>query len=491
MLSQLAYLAYLGAKKAKKDSSAAFYAQQARTAQAQRHKAARVNAVAQRKVARAAAVATRKAAIVQRQDARAAQVVRHKDARAAAVVQRGVDKSQRVADASAKWHEAQDKKRDAAINKQTQKNEANAEHVRSMENLAAARAEYARQAAEAAAQGGGSTTGGPGNALETATVGVETFGGNSGGGQKPIELFDIYGDVNAAPRGNKFETDAPPDSLDPAFFDDGGVAGLAGLGAKRARCRNPAPFYGTIAKYRKACKKAGNTYDRQRCICVDQYGRVWPYQQQQPVGPQFDPQAYLRQQEYYRQIQAQQLANQQYALQQQQQQYLYQQPQYQPSFPQGYASNYGSPFPSAFAPGSGGASGPAFSEEAELAASSGGGDDFGLPSDTVLFQGKGPSSPAAPTGAADSVTMPVSDIVGGELVVADDMAFEGTPSPTAAPEQMIAPNPITITPAFSQPASEGGYMVDDSDGMAWLPASSNLLGLVAVGAAIWFLTRKK
>jgi hypothetical protein len=485
MLSQLAYLAYLGAKKAKKDSSAAFYAQQARTAQAQRHKAARVNAVAQRKVARAAAVATRKAAIVQRQDARAAQVVRHKDARAAAVVQRGVDKSQRVADASAKWHEAQEKKRDAAINKQTQKNEANQRALDAKAAMAAAHEEYVRQA-------GGSTTGGPGNALETATVGVETFGGNSGGGQKPIELFDIYGDVNAAPRGNKFETDAPPDSLDPAFFDDGGVAGLAGLGAKRARCRNPAPFYGTIAKYRKACKKAGNTYDRQRCICVDQYGRVWPYQQQQPVGPQFDPQAYLRQQEYYRQIQAQQLANQQYALQQQQQQYLYQQPQYQPSFPQGYASNYGSPFPSAFAPGSGGASGPAFSEEAELAASSGGGDDFGLPSDTVLFQGKGPSSPAAPTGAADSVTMPVSDIVGGELIVADDMAFEGTPSPTAAPEQMIAPNPITITPAFSQPASEGGYMVDDSDGMSGLSeASSNLLGLVAVGAAIWFLTRKK
>jgi hypothetical protein len=362
--------------------------------------------------------------------ARVAQIARHKAAREALVLQRKEARRLRSDEASAKWHEAQEKKRLARDEARAEKNAANEVEIEKLESV-----------------------------------------------DVPVEKL-----------------------ITPEEFATGGDD-LAGLGARRSRCRNPAPFYGTIAKYRRACKKAGNTYDRARCLCVDAYGRVWPYQRQQIIGPNFNPDAYLRQQEYYRQIQAQQLANQQYWLQQAQQQYLiqqpYQQPQYQASFPQGYSANYGAPFPSAFAPGSSGATGPAFTEEAELAASSGGGDDFGLPADTVLFQGKGPGSPAAPTGAVpvESAVMPVADIISGELVVADDMAFDSTPSPVAAPEQLIAPNPITIVPAFSQPASETAYSsnaTDEEDGLSGLTdSSSKILGLAAVGAAFWLLMRKK
>jgi hypothetical protein len=91
--------------------------------------------------------------------------------------------------------------------------------------------------------------------------------------------------------------------------------------------------------------------------------------------------------------------------------------------------------------------------------------------------------------------MPVADIISGELVVADDMAFDSTPSPVAAPEQLIAPNPITIVPAFSQPASETAYSsnaTDEEDGLSGLTdSSSKILGLAAVGAAFWLLMRKK
>ena len=301
----------------------------------------------------------------------------------------------------------------------------------------------------------------------------------------------------------------------------------------------------------KALKALKFKFDRKTCTCKDMYGRTWPFQTgwlgqpvpgqaQVPYPTPYPPVAacdlatgtvsvqalegqlqqygftagqLVQQQQVFngcvqtavaqQALQQAQAAYQQRLLQQQQQyqqSLTYQQPQpyyqgqyiqaqYGSPFPQTYStSQYGSPFMPGAA-GAGGGSGPMFSEEAELAAQAGGDGDIGLPADAVLFQGGGMPTPApAQTGA--SVFMPVEDVIGGELVVADDVAMTPTETqaPTAAPEQMISPNPVTPVMVGDQ---GGGYALDsDYDGLSGLGEVSVPGVLLGLGL-LWFFSRKK